>query len=176
MATTPEQYLAAQDALIISQGECDACGLSCALSRAFNAWPPETANENAPARLLLEQLARLTGGNVEGGQPYSEAVEICERIVADYEQHIRNSGSANVDQEPIELPAEAEVFVAERGLTVWNGDPNLPGAALRFRAEKGERLIRISADETSATFQSRWGVAELSDGLWKPYLKRVGGE
>ncbi len=67
---------------------------------------------------------------------------------------------------------EAEVFVCPEGLEVWAGEPR-KGGVLRFKAQPGEHIVRVSHDETSGVLRSIHGEAEVSNGMWMPYAERL---
>lgn len=65
-----------------------------------------------------------------------------------------------------------EVFVCEKGLKIWEGEPR-KGGVLSFWAREGEHIVRVSHDETSSVLRSMHGEAEVSDGMWRPYAERL---
>ena len=66
----------------------------------------------------------------------------------------------------------AEVFVCVKGLSIWDGEPGR-GGVLRFKAQPGEHVVRVSHDDSSSVLRSIHGEADIPDGMWKPYAERL---
>jgi len=89
---TQEQIKAAKDALFISKGASNPCGISHSLNEAYLAWFHATDSTNKaakcpPAILILEQLSYLAGrGLVFSSSVFYDAIARCEEIAKEGEE------------------------------------------------------------------------------------------
>jgi len=89
---TKEMYEACKDALIISRGACNGCGISNALNRAYLAWQrtgydTDETNKNPAVSLILHQLCHLAKIQIEiPGVYYNIWMDKCTEIMTQFEE------------------------------------------------------------------------------------------
>lgn len=92
MKITKEMYKACDNALVIADGACNACGASNALNKAYLAWSRAgygtgETNQNSAVKLMLHQICHLA--KISTDEPISEYqywIRRCKEMMTQYEE------------------------------------------------------------------------------------------